>query len=57
MAVIECVPNISEGRRLDVVAALADSLRAAYAWYGLRDARRALSPGRSKSAVREYFQK
>lgn len=28
MAVIECVPNISEGRRLDVVAALADSLRA-----------------------------
>lgn len=28
MAVIECVPNISEGRRLDVVAAIADSLRA-----------------------------
>ncbi len=28
MAVIECVPNISEGRRLDVITALADSLRA-----------------------------
>ena len=27
MAVIECVPNISEGRRLDVVARIADSLR------------------------------
>jgi glutamate formiminotransferase len=28
MAVIECVPNISEGRRLDVVASIADTLRA-----------------------------
>src|SRR5688500_17885514 len=28
MAVIECVPNISEGRRLDVVDAIADGLRA-----------------------------
>ena len=28
MAVIECVPNISEGRRLDVVASIADALRA-----------------------------
>lgn len=28
MALIECVPNISEGRRLDVVAAIADHLRA-----------------------------
>ncbi len=28
MAVIECVPNISEGRRLDVVAKIADALRA-----------------------------
>ena len=28
MAVIECVPNISEGRRLDVVASIADGLRA-----------------------------
>ena len=27
MAVIECVPNISEGRRLDVVTRLADALR------------------------------
>jgi glutamate formiminotransferase / 5-formyltetrahydrofolate cyclo-ligase len=28
MAVIECVPNISEGRRLDVVSGIADALRA-----------------------------
>ena len=28
MAVIECVPNVSEGRRPEVVAALADALRA-----------------------------
>jgi glutamate formiminotransferase len=28
MAVIECVPNVSEGRRPDVINALADSLRA-----------------------------
>ncbi len=28
MAVIECVPNISEGRRLDVVEGIANSLRA-----------------------------
>jgi glutamate formiminotransferase len=28
MAVIECVPNISEGRRQDVISKLADSLRA-----------------------------
>ena len=28
MAVIECVPNVSEGRRLDVINQLADSLRA-----------------------------
>jgi glutamate formiminotransferase len=28
MAVIECVPNISEGRRLDVINQLAESLRA-----------------------------
>ena len=28
MPTIECVPNISEGRRLDVINALADSLRA-----------------------------
>ena len=27
MAVIECVPNISEGRRLDVVAAIVDAIR------------------------------
>ena len=27
MAIIECVPNISEGRRADVVGALADTLR------------------------------
>ena len=24
MALIECIPNVSEGRRLDVIAALAD---------------------------------
>ena len=28
MAVIECVPNVSEGRRPEVIAALADALRA-----------------------------
>ncbi len=28
MAVIECVPNVSEGRRTDVITRLADSLRA-----------------------------
>lgn len=28
MAIIECVPNISEGRRTDVIAKLADALRA-----------------------------
>lgn len=28
MATIECVPNVSEGRRLDVVARLADAVRA-----------------------------
>ena len=28
MAVIECVPNVSEGRRPDVITRLADSLRA-----------------------------
>jgi glutamate formiminotransferase len=28
MAVIECVPNISEGRRADVIAGIADALRA-----------------------------
>jgi glutamate formiminotransferase / 5-formyltetrahydrofolate cyclo-ligase len=28
MTVIECVPNISEGRRADVISAIADSLRA-----------------------------
>jgi glutamate formiminotransferase / 5-formyltetrahydrofolate cyclo-ligase len=28
MAIIECVPNISEGRRSDIIAAIADRLRA-----------------------------
>ncbi|MEO8680775.1 MAG: glutamate formimidoyltransferase [Vicinamibacterales bacterium] len=28
MAVIECVPNISEGRRVEVISAIADALRA-----------------------------
>ena len=28
MAVIECVPNVSEGRRLEVIAGMADALRA-----------------------------
>jgi len=28
MALIECIPNVSEGRRLDVIAALADAVRA-----------------------------
>ena len=27
MALIECIPNVSEGRRLDVIAALADAVR------------------------------
>ena len=27
MALIECIPNVSEGRRLDVVAAMADAVR------------------------------
>jgi len=29
MAIIECVPNVSEGRRTEVVAAMADAVRAA----------------------------
>jgi glutamate formiminotransferase / 5-formyltetrahydrofolate cyclo-ligase len=29
MALIECIPNVSEGRRADVVAAMADAIRAA----------------------------
>ena len=28
MALIECIPNVSEGRRLDVIAAMADAVRA-----------------------------
>ena len=28
MAVIECVPNVSEGRRLDVIARMTDALKA-----------------------------
>ena len=28
MALIECIPNVSEGRRLDVIAAMADAIRA-----------------------------
>ena len=28
MALIECIPNVSEGRRLDVIAGIADALRA-----------------------------
>src|SRR5260370_7099806 len=28
MAVIECIPNVSEGRRTEVIAAMADAVRA-----------------------------
>ncbi len=46
MALIECVPNISEGRRADVVAEGAAAIRASRQRAARRESRRGAPPGR-----------